>query len=307
MQEELQNLQNFKTSSEKNKYFCKYCNYYTSRKSSIDSHNMSKRHILNKIQNSVNQNYAINHSFQCKNCDKIYKNRNGLWYHSKSCNNLNEISKNNVIVTSLSSSDNENTLNTNFIIEILKQNQELQKQIIEIVKDGKTINNTINNNQSFNMNVFLNEQCKDALNIGEFVNSLPLTLEDLENTGKVGYVKGITDIVLRALKEMDIHKRPIHCSDLKREVIYVKDNDVWHKDEENIKIKKAIQNIATRNYKQVKEWIEKYPEAKDITTKKHEQYVGIRLKCTGGSDIAEDEKLHSKILSNIAKVIHINK
>jgi len=220
---------------------------------------------------------------------------------------LNEISKNNVIVTSLSSSDNENTLNTNFIIEILKQNQELQKQIIEIVKDGKTINNTINNNQSFNMNVFLNEQCKDALNIGEFVNSLPLTLEDLENTGKVGYVKGITDIVLRALKEMDIHKRPIHCSDLKREVIYVKDNDVWHKDEENIKIKKAIQNIATRNYKQVKEWIEKYPEAKDITTKKHEQYVGIRLKCTGGSDIAEDEKLHSKILSNIAKVIHINK
>ena len=284
------------------KYLCNLCDFVTCNKKDYTRHLETIKHknayFVTDIQHNCDIMAKKTHLYICNYCDKEYKSRNGLWCHKKCCN-----------VSSQLTPCNNPELSKEMFMMLLQQNHELQKQILEIVKEGKTINNNIttNNNQSFNMNIFLNEHCKDALNIGEFVNSLPLTLEDLENTGKVGYVKGITDIVVRGLKEMDVHKRPIHCSDLKREVMYVKDNDVWHKDEDNVKVKKAIQNIGTRNYRQVKEWIEKYPEAKDINTKKHEQYVQIRLKCTGGSDNAEDDRLQNKILSSIAKVVHINK
>jgi hypothetical protein len=281
-------------------YECKICNTKCSRKSEYDRHLLTRKHKNGeKSTDSCEKSTFSNAIKYVCHCKKAYCDRSGLWRHKQKCSQ--------VIVGEISP-DHIN-IDKEMFMMLLQQNNELQRQILDIVKDGKTINNNItnNNNQSFNMNFFLNEQCKDALNISEFVNTLPLTLEDLENTGKVGYVKGITDIVVRGLKEMDVHKRPIHCSDLKREVMYVKDNDVWHKDEDNVKVKKAIQNIGTRNYRQVKEWIEKHPEAKDINTKKHEQYVQIRLKCTGGIDKEEDDKIHSKILSNIAKVIHINK
>jgi len=290
------------------KYVCECCDHSWDRKYDYSKHLLTDKHknAQNGNENDENGNQKIVISFACK-CSKSYNTKSGLWKHKKKCNEVNKNleykDKNDII------SEKDIILDKNLIIEILKQNQELQKQIFEIIKDGKTIiNNTINNtNQSFNMNLFLNEQCKDALNIGEFVNTLPLTLEDLENTGRVGYVKGITDIVIRGLKSMDVHKRPIHCSDLKREIIYVKDNDVWQKDEDNVKVKKAIQNIGTRNFMQVKEWVEKNPEAKDINTKKHDQYVEIRIKCTGGSDKEEDNKMQNKILSSIAKVVHIDK
>jgi hypothetical protein len=288
------------------KYFCEVCDYYTSRKSSIVKHNATPKHQnAQKSCKSLNKKVALEQK-SCNICGKEYNCRNSLWYHKNKCNNKIDDSLADIIcVEKLQDHNGKNY--EELMINLITQNIELQKQVIELCKEKSIIVNNTINNQSFNMNVFLNEQCKDALNIGEFVNSLPLTLEDLENTGRVGYVKGLTDIVIRGLKNMDVHKRPIHCSDLKREVIYVKDNDVWQKDENNVKVKKAIQHIGCRNFKQIKEWTDKYPEAKDISTKKHEQYVGIRLKCTGGSDAAEDEKLHSKILSNIAKVIHINK
>jgi hypothetical protein len=288
-------------------YSCKICDFKASEKWRYIRHLSTPKHQKETKEDTLDDAKSCT-PYLCK-CGKEYKYRQGLWKHQKNCT-----VKNDEIVTS-----SHNEFSKEMFIMLLQQNKEFKELImdqntkmIEMAMNTNCItnnNNNINttNNQNFNMNFFLNEQCKDALNIGEFVNTLPLTLEDLENTGKVGYVKGITDIVVRGLKEMDIHKRPIHCSDLKREVMYVKDNDVWHKDEENVKVKKAIQNIGTRNYRQVKEWIEKYPEAKDINTKKHEQYVGIRLKCTGGSDNAEDDKLQNKILSSIAKVVHITK
>ena len=301
------------------RFNCKICQYKTDKKSSYESHKLSARH-NKKTTNDVDSASAsasdsacaqLTHKYKCNNCEKPFNDRAGLWRHKKKCSVINDnaidtdLNKNEIIIMLIQQ-------NKEFKELLIEQNTQINKQMIELAKNSNCITNnnninTTNNNQSFNMNIFLNEKCKDALNIGEFVNTLPLTLEDLENTGKVGYVKGITDIVVRGLKEMDVHKRPIHCSDLKREVIYVKDNDVWHKDEDNVKVKKAIQNIGTRNYRQVKEWIEKYPEAKDISTKKHEQYVQIRLKCTGGSDTAEDDKMQNKILSNIAKLVHINK
>jgi len=268
----------------------------------------------------LNENSA---NYSCKICNKTYKNRSGLWYHSQKCINIEKDNDKNKESEKDKEKDkkscqlnSENLMNANVICELIKQNNEFKtllieqnNKIMEIAKCNTNITNntTTNNNQKFNMNFFLNEQCKGALDIMDFVNSLKVQLSDLENTGNVGYVKGISNIFVRGLKELDIYKRPIHCSDLKREVMYVKDNDVWEKDEDKKKIKKVIQNIAHKNFKQINDWVEENPESKDIQTKKHDQYMRIICKCTGGIDIAEDEFFYNKIISNVAKEVQIDK
>ena len=317
MRTPLQNLQNLEVSSEKIKYTCNLCDYTTSRKSSMASHNQSKRHNLNALNDVhiiVNENYA---KYQCKNCDKIYKNRNGLWYHNKSCLPPKETDLSDPPPATDALLAPENLMNINVIYELIKQNNEFKtllveqnSKIMELAKEkSMTVNNnnTINNNQKFNMNFFLNEQCKDALDIMDFVNSLQLNLADLEHTGNVGYVKGVSDIFLRGLRELDVYKRPIHCSDLKREVMYVKDNNVWEKDEDKKKMKKAVHYIAGRNFKQIHEWMDQNPDSRDIKTKKHNQYMTIVRKCTGGFDAEEDDVLFNKVIANVAKEVVIEK
>jgi hypothetical protein len=293
------------------KFICESCDFKCSKKQGYDRHITTKKHIkligLKPLESFVTTNL-----YTCI-CGSSYKHMSSLCKHKKICANL---SNNNVI--SISSNDSQQSgapfnnaivqIDYNILTELLKQNQEFKQQILEIVKEGKYItNNTTNNNQKFNMNIFLNEQCKEALDIMDFVNSLPLNIEDLENTGRIGYVKGISDIFLRNLRKLDVYKRPIHCSDLKREVMYVKDNNVWQKDEDNKKVKKAIQHIAGRNFRQVKEWIDINPDSRDVKTKKHEQYVNILTRCTGGSDKEEDDVLFNKIITNVAKEVHIER
>jgi hypothetical protein len=187
----------------------------------------------------------------------------------------------------------------------LKQNQELQKQIIEISKDRTTIiqNTTNNNNNSFNLNIFLNEKCKDALNIQDFVNTIKLQLSDLEETGRLGYVEGLTNILVRGLKELDVHKRPIHCSDLKREVLYVKDKDEWSKeDNEKDRIKKAIKQISIRNAKQINEWTKQNQGYNDSANKKSDKYLKLVIEANSG----EPEEIN-KIIKQVAKQVTIDK
>jgi hypothetical protein len=285
---------------------CKICNTKCSRNSEWERHLLTRKH-KNNVQNGekTTENNAKRYICHCK---KLYNDRAGLWRHKQKCSK-----KNNGEI-----SPNVNILDKETVLCLLQQNKEFKdviveqsKQIMELAKNGNYItNNNINNttnNQNFNLNFFLNEQCKEALDIMDFIGSLQLNLTDLENTGKVGYVKGISDIFLRNLKELDVYKRPIHCSDLKREVMYIKDNDTWEKDEDNKKVKKAIMHIGGKNFKQVKEWVEKNPDSKDVKTKKHEQYVQILTKCTGGIDNEEDEKLYKKIIANVAKEVQIEK
>jgi len=289
-------------------YNCEKCNFKCLKKQSFIRHNKTLKHKrlneiielseLSELVEYEENNLEITNSniYNCE-CGKVYKHMSSLCKHKKNC--IKTINPSSMV-----------QIDHNLLVELLKQNQEFKQQILDIVKDGKYItnnNNTINNNQKFNMNFFLNEQCKDALDIMDFVNSLQLNLEDLENTGKIGYVKGISDIFLRGLRELDVYKRPIHCSDLKREVMYVKDNHVWEKDEDKTKVKKAIQHIAGRNFKQVIEWVDKNPEAKDVRTKKHDQYMNILSKCTGGIDKEEDNVLYNKIITNVAKEVHIDR
>jgi hypothetical protein len=194
------------------------------------------------------------------------------------------------------------------ILKLFKENQgllmEQNDKIIECLKDGngKTINTNCNNNNNnkFNINIFLNEQCKDALNIMDFVDQMQLKLTDFESYGEKGYVESVSQIMVRELKGLDVTKRPIHCSDVKREVLYIKDNDAWEKEtEEKEKIKKAINIVGQKNFKQIQEWKVQNPEYNNSKTKKHAQYVKI-ISNSCGSDEQEDDKYFNKIIRNIA-------
>ena len=197
----------------------------------------------------------------------------------------------------------------------VKQNNEFKelmleqsKYMMEIAnKAGNTINTNCNN-KIFNLNFYLNDTCKDAVNIFDFIKSIALKLTDLEYTSKYGYVAGITNILLRGLKEIDVCKRPFNCSDIKREIIYVKDNGVWEKDDENkSKMVKAIQKISHRNFLQVSDWQDKYPSSRDVESNKNTEYLYIMREVLGGSLDKDDASNYSKIIRNIMKEIVIDK
>jgi hypothetical protein len=208
----------------------------------------------------------------------------------------------------VNNSDEVKTL-TSMVIELMKSNNELQKQMIEVCKNS-SITNNINqvnsHNKTFNLHFFLNEQCKDAMNISEFANSFVLQLEDLESVGELGYVEGMTKIIVDKLNSMDIYKRPMHCSDAKRETIYVKDEDIWTKEgPDNPKLRKAIKYVSFNNMKLVYNWSNAYPESKDNQSRLNDKYMKLVYQSTGGSaPIVESE---NKIIRRIAKEIVIDK
>jgi hypothetical protein len=291
---------------------CEMCDYSTCKKNEWDRHILTRKHIDRTNIEQTEQKNSTKLIYTCNKCNKNYSARNSLWYHEKKCNIQEQIIQ--PLTTDMS---------YNIIFEIVKQNQEfkellieqnkenqkLQQQLLEMAKEGKTINNsTTNNNNNFNLQFFLNEQCKDALNIMDFVSTIKLQLSDLDMIGRVGYTEGMSKIFIRNLKELDVFKRPIHCSDLKRETLYVKDKDAWEKENgENIKIKQAIKGIENKNIKQLPKWREENPSAADTETKKHVDYQNILLEAMGGSTLENDDKKHDKIVRNIAKEVVIDK
>jgi hypothetical protein len=190
--------------------------------------------------------------------------------------------------------------------EIQKQNTELQKQVLEVCKNSNNTINSHNNNKTFNLQFFLNEQCKDAMNISDFANSFDLQLSDLESVGELGYVEGITKLFVDKLNSMDIYKRPIHCSDAKREILYVKDDNKWEREERNNpKLRYAIKTVSFRNMKLAVLWSDTYPESKDGDSHLNDTYMKLIKESTGGSgEIADNE---NKIIRRIAKNILIDK
>jgi hypothetical protein len=181
-------------------------------------------------------------------------------------------------------------------IEMVKQNQELQKTMQEIIPNIGNNNNNINN--KFNINVFLNEHCKDALNIMEFVHSLKLQMTDLENTGKMGFIEGTSKIIIDGLRDLELHKRPVHCSDIRNEILYVKDNDTWEKDTNNKdKMKRVIDEVSKANMKQIPKWITDNP-----TYANDEEYMTIVSNIMNMDSIDEAK---SKIIQNVSKEIEL--
>ena len=286
------------------KYCCKNCDYETSRKSNIELHFKSIKH-----QNTINgdngdtnkqilsNNKQKNTNLICEICNKQYMSRNGLWKHKKICNNQEN-------VASHQPEDKE------LINYLIKENQEFKNLILEIVKkdnitnSNNTITHTNSHNKTFNLNFFLNETCKNAMNISEFVDSIKLQLCDLENVGKIGYVEGLSKIIIKNLKALDVTERPVHCSDSKRDTMYVKDENKWEKESENNeKVLKAIENIANKNSKMVKEWKTKNPECASSKSFKADVYSHIMIQAV----CSNNDTNNKKILKKIAKEVTIDK
>uniref|UniRef100_A0A6C0HT96 C2H2-type domain-containing protein n=1 Tax=viral metagenome TaxID=1070528 RepID=A0A6C0HT96_9ZZZZ len=333
-------------------YNCLICKYTTLRKNDYNKHILTAKHIrdTNKIQNPIN---VANNIFICI-CGKEYKYSQGLSKHKKNCDYKpveeptprpqEEINETNI----------NYLINTEIIIDIIKENKEFKKliveqnnklieqtikvsqqnnQVIELHKENNILNkennilnkennilinklvekesimtinnnnNTTNNNQKFNLNFFLNETCKDAMNMKEFIDNIKVTFEELLAIGNTGFVNGVSDIFIKRLKDMDITKRPIHCTDLKRETIYLKEDNEWNKDEnENENLKNAIEKVEYKNFSSLNEWCEENPETRISSSDKGELYMKIFEKTLEG-----DDKTREKIVKNITKKITIDK
>ena len=199
------------------------------------------------------------------------------------------------------------------VLHLLKQNGELHNKIIEMASQSSiNVNNTNSHNniqnKTFNLQFFLNDTCKDAMNISEFISSINFNLEDLEHTGRTGYIEGISNIVVKSLNKLEQHMRPLHCSDNKREVLYIKDNNEWTKEtEEKPILTKAIKTIANENIKQINKWRQKYPDCTKSDSKKNDLYLKIVSNSMNGLTKEEGEQNINKIISNVAKKVVIDK
>jgi len=276
------------------RFYCEKCDYGTSKKSSFDEHLFTLKHkksmIVNDCQSKPAQNLPENQKYNCQ-CGKIYKDNSGLWRHKKVCKHFSE---------------------KDIIFKILDDNSELRNMMLEIVKKGlcNNSNNTTNNsnNKSFNLQFFLNEQCKDAMNLSEFVSSIVPTMEDLETTGRLGYAEGISRIFIKKLDEVGTNLRPVHCTDLKREVLYIKEGDKWEKDDDTkTTLTKAIKSVSRKSANNILVWRDKNRGCTDSDSRKNDLYLNIVSNSMPGSTEEETEKNYNKIINKITKEVVVDK
>ena len=319
-----------KTSKNSHNFLCIKCDFKCYKKGDYNKHLLTRKH--NTEANGDKKNSA----FVCGNCKKVYLSRGSLWKHEKKCFENIDYNKDidqehssemsgmitpEIVVKLLTQNQELLTSNNEFKELIVEQQQELSKlqnkiletenRLIEAVKDGKTINNTntTNNNcnNKFNLNFFLNEQCKNAMNISEFIDTMVLSVEDLKNTGKLGYIEGITKIFTDKLRELDTCIRPMHCTDLKRETLYIKNNDEWTKDtEDKRKIKIAIECVANKNLNNLDNWKEENPNHVIMDSKEDKEFVEIMTNSLGGMG-TDREKNKQKIIKNVLKEVIVDK
>ena len=323
------------------KFECKYCNYKTSRRLDYDKHLTTLKH-RKETGETIMETKKI--TLRCESCGKTYKNRTGLWKHKKTCVNeelrepesssvnqempdISKIVTSEMIMTLLTQNQELMMSNKEFkeliveqqqkmveqqqtMIDQQEENQKLQTQLLEVVKEGKTVNShntTTNSHNKFNLNFFLNEQCKDAMNIADFVNNMVLTVEDLKKTGELGYIDGITKIFTDKLRELDMYNRPMHCTDLKRETLYIKNSNEWAKDtEDKDKIKRAIECVANKNLNNLDTWKEDNPGHEVMDSKEDKELVKIMTNSLGGMG-SDREKNKQKIIKNVLREIVVEK
>ena len=298
------------------KNHCTICDYTCKWESDLNKHFLTAKH--KRMTNDDEKSGKLGNALFVCDCGKEYKYRQGLHKHQKKCKSLNdekEKEKEDEKEDEKEKEEEDEKESPDYkdlLMQAMKQMQkkddlisESQQQIRDMIplignNNNNTTNNTTNN---FNLNFFLNETCKDALNITDFINSLQLQLEDLEYTAENGHIKGITNIFQTALSNMEENKRPMHCTDLKREVLYIKENDEWSKDDEKDKIKETINQITNKNIKNVNEWLEKYPGHLNPDSKDFDRYMKMTSNCMGTGE----ETDNNKIVKNILKEVIIEK
>jgi hypothetical protein len=291
------------------KFSCEICDFNTTHKNDYKKHLLTAKHQSLVMETNLKQ-YNDNKTqqkpicFSCDKCNKNYNSKSGLWKHNQVCN-----------TDPIFEDKNTNSESKDELISyLIKENQEFKGLILEVCKNfqqsanSSIVNSTVNShNKTFNLQVFLNETCKDAMNFSDFIDSFDLNLSDLESMGKLGFVDGISNIIINKLKTLDVEKRPIHCSDSKRETMYIKDDDKWEKEDDKMKhLKKIITDIQTKNIKLIPKWKELYPDCILSNSKHTDKFNDICIEIMGGkgSDILQKEE---KIIRKIAKAVVINK
>ena len=295
-------------------YYCPHCDYYTSIKHDYNKHLITTKHI--RVTNG-DKNVIKIHA--C-NCGKEFKYRQGLSRHKKICN----IDNNTDDKSEIPYVDNNNNdmmalfhKQTNLIFGLVKENKEFKallieqnKQMMEMAKKaGNNTNcNNTNSNNKFNLNFFLNETCKNAITMNDFIQTMEVTVDDFINTGNVGFVDGISKVIVDRMREMEMHTRPMHCTDLKRETIYIKDSEKWEKDEDKKVLRNAIKHVAKKNHAQLYTWFDNsQPEVEQIGTEECENYFKYYKAALGGYGKEENMKFEDKIMRNIMKETTIDK
>jgi len=303
------------TSKNGKKYLCESCEYTCCKLGDYKRHLSTSKHKKQTDCNIIVTPDVIQkkNEFIC-NCGIIYSNRTSLWRHKKQClpKQANTDCSTNIVTKTIP------VINNELIIELMRQNQEFKDllieqntKMIEMAQHANTqiINNSNNttNHNKFNLNIFLNEKCKDAMNIMDFANSLEIQLKELEDVGTLGYVSGISNIIIRGLHELDIYKRPIHCSDLKRESMHVKDQNMWILDKDKTLLETAIKRVARKNILKVKDWKDANPEYSEINSKTMDKYTQILIEATDSFEPHDKERDLNKIIRSIAKEVVIEK
>ena len=316
------------------KYNCEKCKFVCSKQSNWNKHLLTAKHTMEIFGNTISK-------YKCENCEQVYKTNSGLWKHRQKC----KIQKTEMPLLNehISQGDfesiNEPTGDATTILLLLKQNQEfktlmveqytnlqknqanlqesnqknqeLQQQLVDAVKNNTgnsiTHNNTTNNNQRFNINFFLNDTCKDAMNITDFLRDIDVQNNELEYIGHNGYVTGMTKMITDRLKSMDVTKRPIHCTDIKRETMYIKDAGVWCKDTEELsKLRKILSRISMNNYRSVAKWREAHPESQILASRTYDFCYRMMQALLG--DVEDEQiRLDNKIIKSMAQTLYVNK
>jgi hypothetical protein len=307
------------------KYVCETCNFVTNKKTNYMIHMETKKH-MNKIS-------GIRKIHKCNHCQKCFNNRSTMWYHNKKCiENIMET----LPIKQEESTDNTITLDKEIIRSIMTQSQDFKSLLIDqlkrehedrkdlknlfventnkMVEIAKSINtnhhNTTNshnttNHNKFNLNFFLNEQCKNAINMSEFIDSVQVELEDVTNVGKNGFVHGITDVIMRHLNQLDIFNRPIHCTDLKREILHIREENQWNKETDHKTIKKCVDKIAHKNCKKIVLWQDIFKESKILDSPTYHLWLEIIGQSMNTGD--KGERNTEKVIKNIAKNVFLEK
>jgi len=308
------------------RFFCEKCDYHTNKKSSYENHLLTAKHI--SATNLASGALKICQSYTCDICSKSFNERTGIWRHKKKC--VPPVP----LIEEPTPSIDDIQVPTHLIFELIKQNQEfkqllvdqnkqlyekheenidLQKQLLDVVKDGKTINNNTmnnshNNNKTFNLNFFLNETCKDAMNMKDFIKSLEMSMSELEKMGELGFAEGMSRLFVNRLNNMDITKRPIHCSDVKREIIHIKDDNKLERDNANLDmLRKIIKQLTHKNILRVDDWKRANPGCTEYNSKKNDQYLKLNIEAIGPVDAAEEKRDFGKIIRRVAENTAIDK
>jgi hypothetical protein len=302
---------NPKNSEKLGDYSCEKCHFNTCNKNDYNRHLKTKKHVSNCFQ-SFSMEKTQKNSYEC-DCGKKYKDNSGLWRHKKNCKiDANVDTEENILLSSTEISEKDLIMlivkqNT----ELIKENNEFKNMMMEVIKNGTVANshNTISNNshnKAFNLQFFLNETCKDAMNITDFVESIKLQLSDLENVAEVGYIEGISNIIVNNLKKLDVTQRPVHCTDKKRETMYVKDEDTWEKDEENQKMHRVVKKVTDKNARLILKYKETHPDCMTYHSRFNDKYNKIIVESMGGSGDNMFEK-EEKIIQRVSKEVTVDK